>query len=390
MGCSFIAGVQHALGSLADNPVVNTVMQFTPLAPVWDAANAVYQASQGNLVGAVASGVGAYGAAGGFTSAGVNTSAFNPLNGISSAYSIPSLSSVTGGEYSPAQLDSVAKAAGYADAAAYQAAGGSLASLQSAAPNVLGGGLNQLTGGASSALSGLTGIGGGGTTAGGGTSGLGLGLQAATNLLGMSQASGAIKNAAQTQADAAAQAGQQQLAIYNQQRADQAPWMAAGAGALGQLSQGTQPGGQFNKPYTLADFQSGPQSGLYTFAEGQAQNAMQNQLRAQGQTGSNVVQGAGQLAGNMANQFYNTGFTQNLQSNQMTANELNSIAGLGQNSTNTVGNQLGSLGTSQSQATLGGANALAQGTLGQAAVQNQGLTSLGNTLAQLLSPTVGA
>jgi hypothetical protein len=41
---------------------------------------------------------------------------------------------------------------------------------------------------------------------------------------------------------AAPAANDTQLQIFNQQRADQEPWRQAGIGALGQLTQLTQPG----------------------------------------------------------------------------------------------------------------------------------------------------
>ena len=394
MGCSFIAGVQSALGKVANNPIVNTVMQFTPYAPIYDAANAAYQASQGNILGAVASAVGAMTVpSGGFSlpsfsdiGSGISNTFSNLTGGASSGTAALSASTLSQGVDSYAQtLVNNSAMAGVPipmDMARSQAMDAFSSALK-IAPDALqtamssGAGLPGAGTGAANALSSLQ-----------GATKLGLTAQGALNYLGTQGLATATKDAAQQQADAAAKAGQQQLAIYNQQRADQAPWTAAGTTALGQLSAGTQPGGQFSKTFSTADMQNVMPA--FTFANDQAQTAMQNQLRAQGQTGSNVVQGAGTLAAGLASQYEGQAYNQFSQDQMLKFNELGSLANIGQTSVN-IGNQnLGSLGTAQANATMGGANALASGTIGAAGYNAQGIQGLGNTLSQLLSPTVSA
>jgi hypothetical protein len=124
----------------------------------------------------------------------------------------------------------------------------------------------------------------------------------------------------------------------------------------------------------------------FTFANDQSQVAMQNQLRAQGQTGNNVVQGAGTLAEGLASQYEGQAFNQYQATQNAEANKLQSLANIGQTSVGTTNQNLGSLGTAQANATTGAANSLAQGTIGAAGYNAQGLAGLGNTLAQLLSP----
>jgi len=55
----------------------------------------------------------------------------------------------------------------------------------------------------------------------------------------------AAGNAADTQANAANNASAQQMAMFQQTKADVAPWIQAGQGTLSQLTAGTQPGGAF-------------------------------------------------------------------------------------------------------------------------------------------------
>lgn len=386
MGCSFISGVQSALGKIANNPIVNTVMQFTPIAPIYDAANAVYQASQGNIAGAISSAVGAYTV----PSGGLSLPSFSDISsGVSNlvsggtgtaATSAPTLSQ---GIDSYAQtlvnnsaMDGVPISLDMARTQAQQAFASALQTTPSALADAIssGVGMPAAGSGAANALGTIQGV----------SKSLGLTGQGALNYLSTQQQANAIKSAAQTQADAASKAGQQQMAIYNQQRADQAPWTAAGTTALGQLSAGTQEGGSLVKPFSTADMKNVMPA--FTFANDQGQVAMQNQLRSQGQTGNNVVQGAGTLAEGLASQYEGQAFNQYQATQNAEANKLQSLANIGQTSVGTTNQNLGSLGTAQANATIGAGNAQAQGTIGAAGYNAQGLAGLGNTLAQLLSP----
>jgi len=82
MGCSFIASVQKAAGA-----VLRPVAQIASVIPgPWQvpalAASAIDSAVHGNVLGAIANGVGAFGAGGGFTSAGFDTSKLTNPGGL--------------------------------------------------------------------------------------------------------------------------------------------------------------------------------------------------------------------------------------------------------------------------------------------------------------------
>lgn len=203
-----------------------------------------------------------------------------------------------------------------------------------------------------------------------------------TNILGNAAGSAVsaigANSAANTIANAANTAANDQQNIFNQQLALEQPFITAGQNALPALTAGAAPGGQFNKPYTLADFQSGPQSGLYNFANNQAQEALKNSMQAGGQNlSSNSAIGAGTLAGNLANQYYNTGFNENQASNTMALNTLQGLAGEGQSSVGAVSSDLNTLGTTQGNAALTAGNANAAAT-----------QSTANTIGSLLSNTL--
>lgn len=204
---------------------------------------------------------------------------------------------------------------------------------------------------------------GAGGAAGAGAAGAGTGAKAVSpwllpavigsNLIGAAiQAKGA-ETAAETQTKAATEALNLQKDIYNKNLALAQPWITAGTGmALPALTAGLTPGGQFNKPYTLADFQAGPQAGLYKFARGEALSALGNRAAAGGQaqsTGTTI--GAGKLATDLASQYYNTGFNENLAQNQLALGGLQSLAGLSQTQTTAAQNAGTNLAT-QSTPTL--------------------------------------
>jgi hypothetical protein len=208
-------------------------------------------------------------------------------------------------------------------------------------------------------------------------------LSAGGNLLGSVVQANAVENAAATRAQAAAQAGQQQLAIYNQQQAAQAPWLAAGQTALGQLSAETQPGGQFNKPFTMADAQNMP---AYQFALQQGKTAMGNQAAMGGQQlSANTTQGIGTLAEGLASQYEQQAFNQNLAQNQFAENSLQSLAGLGQTAVQTGNTNLTNLGNNQAASTVGSAGATAAGQQGVGQIVGQAIPSLTSSLNQMFS-----
>ncbi len=199
-------------------------------------------------------------------------------------------------------------------------------------------------------------------------------LSTAGNLVGSVTQANAARQASQIQADAAAKAGQQQLAIYQQQRADQAPWMAAGETALGQLSAGTQQGGQFNKPFTMADAQNMP---AYTFALGQGQQALGRQAAMGGQNlSAQNLQGQMGLAEGLAAQYENQAFNQNLAQNNQQYNQLAGLAQTGQTAVNQVGTDAGTYGQAAANATNNAAAANASGVIGQANAQQTGLSNV--------------
>ena len=200
-----------------------------------------------------------------------------------------------------------------------------------------------------------------------------VGASAAT-LVGGVVSSNASRHAANTQADAAKAA-----AAQNQQNIQ--PWLDAGKGALTTLQTGLQPGGQFNKPFTMADATNSPaeQEALRRSSE-----ATQNSAAAKGGLiGSNVMDQLQVNAGNIAAGFEGQAFDQwNTQQNrQLGATQ--SLAGVGQS-------MAVNAGESAANATLAAGGAQAGNQIAQGGIIGNTIGQIGNILGQsdLFKPSV--
>jgi hypothetical protein len=215
-----------------------------------------------------------------------------------------------------------------------------------------------------------------------------MGMSAAVAIAGTvissAVSSDASRKAANTQADAARNAAQTQKDIAFQQMELQKPWIEAGKATLPMLAAGVAPGGEFNKPYTMADFVSGPQKGLYDFAKAESLEAMTNQAAKGGQDlSTNAIVGAGKLSSDLAARYFNTGATQDLAQRQLALGATESLAGTGQSATNVANTNLGNLGTSVGNMQLTTGNAMAAGTIGQANAVNKGVSGVSSDISTM-------
>jgi len=162
--------------------------------------------------------------------------------------------------------------------------------------------------------------------------------------------------ASRAQQNLAGQASNALLSMYNQNRADLAPWRNAGATAVGQLTDLTTPGKQFD---TMA-LDPG-----YQFRQAEGQKALDNRLRAGGKFYSGTAMKAG------------TDYNQNFASNEFNNvyNRLAGLAGTGQAATNTTA-QLGqNTAAGQAGNLMGAGNARASGYVGMGNALQGGLAN---------------
>lgn len=193
-------------------------------------------------------------------------------------------------------------------------------------------------------------------------------------------ASNAADDAADAQVDAARTASQTELAMFNQNRKDMQPWRDAGVQALGDLTAGMEPGGQFTRNFTLADFTKDPG---YQFRMDEGQRGIEAGAAARGGVlnGGTLKELTRYGQGFASNEF---GSAYNRFNNDQTTrfNRLSSLAGTGQTATRdvaTMGTQVaGSVANNQ----IGAGNARASGYVGTANAVNNGVQTLGNWYMQ--------
>jgi hypothetical protein len=215
------------------------------------------------------------------------------------------------------------------------------------------------------------------------------------NVLGSMYGANAAKNASQAQIDASKQANDLAYSIYQQNRADQMPFMQAGQGALKQLVAGTQPGGEFAKDFSYAPFDYNANTDPGTqFRIQQGLDAMNATAAARGGLISGNALKAGQDYGQaQGSQEYGNAFNRYLQNygnaqgtfqlnRNNRLNPLQSLAGISQSATNTVGNMATNYGNTAGGNITGAGNASAAGTVGSANAVMGGVSGLSNLYSQ--------
>jgi len=305
-----------------------------PQQPFLLAANAANSLSQGDLIGAGTNALGAYGGTGG------NMDGFDPIEvnlGEYQSFSPGYTGDMNLGEYQ--SFPATGGASGQ----------GMLQRLMSAT------GLSekQLTGLGSAAISSLA------------------------SLYGANRIGKAASTAANIGTGAADRASQLQQSQYDQTRADLAPYRAAGTNALAQLTAGTAPGGQFTKQFGMSDFEQDPG---YGFRMSEGLKALDRTAAARGNLLSGAtLKGAQRYGQDLGSQEYERAFARAQTNRSNILNPLQSLAGVGQTSTNqgiaagqNFATNVGNLGMSaagdQANAGLAAAqaNRSAYGTIGNA------------------------
>lgn len=205
------------------------------------------------------------------------------------------------------------------------------------------------------------------------------GISASTYLIAGSALAGGLiaskgsKDAASTQAasaDRAADLGWQQ---YQQTREDQAPWRAAGTAALSQLTGGLQPGGEYMRPFSMADYQADPG---YAFRLSEGEKGITRAATAGGSRYSGAtLKALARFNSDQASQEYGKAYDRYNNDVSTRFNRLASVAGIGQTATNQtaaagaqavgqVGQAIQDAGTARASGYVGTGNAI-NGALGQ-------------------------
>lgn len=192
-----------------------------------------------------------------------------------------------------------------------------------------------------------------------------------------SSAAGKAANAQAKSADAATAEQQRQFDISQE---NIKPFREAGLSVLPQLQSGLAPGGEFNRNFTLADFQKDPG---YQFRMDQGQQALERSAAA----GGGLLSGGTGKALQQYGQDYASGEYSNaynrFNNDQTTRfNRLSALAGTGQTATNTLATLGAQTASTIGENDLQKGNAQAAGYIGQGNAINSGISSLGNFYLQ--------
>lgn len=186
-------------------------------------------------------------------------------------------------------------------------------------------------------------------------------------------ASKGAKSAANTQAAAADRASDLQYQQYQQTRADQAPWRAAGETALSSLVAGLAPGGQFTKTFGMADYQADPG---YQFRLQEGKKGINTAAAARGASYSGAtLKALNRFNSNQASQEYGAAYNRFNNDQTTLYNRYSGLAGTGQAATNQItaagqnyagqaGQAIQDAGTARASGYVGAGNAV-NGALGQ-------------------------
>lgn len=186
--------------------------------------------------------------------------------------------------------------------------------------------------------------------------------------------------AAGAQKDAASMSTDEQRRQFDITQQNMKPFRDAGLSVLPELQSGLAPGGEFNRNFTLQDFQKDPG---YQFRMDQGQQALERSAAASGGllsggTGKALTQYGQDYASGEYSNAYNR-----FNNDQTTRfNRLSALAGTGQTATNTIGTLGAQTAANIGENYLQAGNARAAGYVNQGNAINNGVSSLGNFYLQ--------
>jgi len=212
-----------------------------------------------------------------------------------------------------------------------------------------------------------------------------------SSLFGAESSSDAASTAARASGEASAASIAEQRRQYDQNRADQAPYLAAGTGAVNRLGAGVGYGGEFGSTRPF-DFQYDPNADPGTaFRMSEGIKALDRSAAARGGLLSGAtlkgVQRYGQELGsqeyNNAFNRYVTGFNANTGERNALYNRLAGVAGTGQTATG----QIGAQGTNMAS-NIGNLNMTSAANTGNAAMaaanaRNSAFSGAANVLGRM-------
>lgn len=192
-------------------------------------------------------------------------------------------------------------------------------------------------------------------------------------LAGSLASAGASIYGGNKQADAATNAANLQQQQFEQTQKNQQPFIQAGQGAVGTISNDLQNNTGFATPF---NFQADPG---YQFNLQQGQQAINNSSAAKGGVlNGGTLKALSQYTSGLADTTYNSAYNRYLAGSQNSYNQLAGLAQIGEGATANTGALGANAATNEGQDLIGAANAQAGGAVGATNAVNSGITTLAN------------
>jgi len=213
-------------------------------------------------------------------------------------------------------------------------------------------------------------------------------ISAGASLLGGAMSSSASKKAAQTQAASADRAADLQYEQFQQSREDQRPFLEAGYKGQNRLmdllalsgNTGAQGYGSMARNFGMSDFEQDPG---YAFRMSEGLKALDRTAASRGGVLSGAaLRGATRYGQDMASQEYQNAYNRYNTNRANILNPLQSLAGQGQTTANTLGTAGQQYATNAGNAYMNAGNAAASGYVGSANAWNNALGGAANMYQQ--------
>lgn len=188
----------------------------------------------------------------------------------------------------------------------------------------------------------------------------------------------ATGDASAAQLQAQRETNEMQWDMYEQNRKDQEPWRKAGEVALGQLGTGLKAGGEFNRNFTLKDFQADPG---YAFRQSEGQKAIDNSAAARGSSLSGATLKALTRYGqDTASAEYQNSYNRWNNDTSNRFNRIAGVAGVGQQAVNQIGAYGQQTASNVAQGNMNTANNVASNTIQAGNARASGYVGTANAI----------
>jgi hypothetical protein len=223
--------------------------------------------------------------------------------------------------------------------------------------------------------------------------GAALGISAGTAALGAAGIGGALlsANASSDAADTAANASNrasdasigEQRRQFDINQANQQPFLTGGTNAFNRLSRGFDPGGEFTGNLSSADFLANKDPG-YAFRMDEGMKALDRTAAARGgMLSGGALRGAQQFGQGLASQEYQNAFNRFQVNRGNMLQPLQSLAGVGQTTANTLGAAGANMASNVGNAMMSNAGNVGNAALSAAGQQNSAYGGAANVLGRM-------